>query len=35
MTQQAPSAVAATKELIGVYQAGSRHMVGEGFRSAT
>ena len=31
MNQQALSAVAATKELIGIYQAGSRHMVGDGF----
>jgi quercetin 2,3-dioxygenase len=31
MNQQATSVVAATKELIGVYRAGSHHMVGDGF----
>ncbi len=31
MNQHATSAVAATKELVGVYQAGSQHMVGDGF----
>ncbi|MEO5955421.1 MAG: pirin family protein [Nitrospiraceae bacterium] len=31
MNQHATSAAAATKELTGVYQAGSQHMVGDGF----
>jgi redox-sensitive bicupin YhaK (pirin superfamily) len=31
MNQHATSAVAATKKLVGVYQAGSQHMVGDGF----
>ena len=31
MNQHATSTAAATKELVGVYQAGSHHMVGDGF----
>lgn len=31
MNQHATSAAVATKELVGVYQAGSQHMVGDGF----
>jgi quercetin 2,3-dioxygenase len=31
MSQHATSAAAATKEIVGVYQAGSHHMVGDGF----